>query len=102
MTFFLYPLEVIHPTIGRAKVYALLFVPLFLLAITGMCGGIQYTPIYTYADLWLHIREFNVWFRLLALFIMLFYAFSLFLVRYNWRRSSADRGFILCYAVVKL
>ena len=102
MTFFLYPLEVIHPTIGRAKVYALLFVPLFLLAITGMCAGIQYTSIYTYADLWQHIGEFNVWFRLFTLFIMLFYAFSLFLVRYNWRCSSADRGFVLCYAVVKL
>ena len=99
MTFFLYPLEVIRPTIGRAKVYALLFVPLLVLVFIGMCAGIQYTPIYTYVDLWQHIGEFNVWFRLLTLFIMLFYAFSLFLVRYNWRRSSADRRFILRYAL---
>ena len=99
VTFFLYPLEVIRPAIGRAKVYVLLFVPLLLLAIIGMCAGIQYTPIYSYADLWQHIGEFNVWFRLLTLLVMLFYAFSLFLVRYNWRRSSADRGFILCYAL---
>lgn len=99
MTFFFYPLEVIRPTIGRAKLYGLLFVPLLLLVIIGMCGGIQYTPLYTYADLWQHIGEFNVWFRLLTLLIMLLYAFSLLLVPYDWRRSSADRRFVLCYAI---
>lgn len=99
MTFFLYPLEVIHPTVGRAKVYALLFSPLLLLVFIGMCAGIEYTPIHTYADLWARIGEFNVWFRLFALFVMLFYAFSLFLVPYDWRRSSADRKFILTYAL---
>lgn len=61
MTFFLYPLEVIRPTIGRAKVYVLLFTPLILLVSVGMCAGIEYTTIYTYADLWQHIGEFNVW-----------------------------------------
>ena len=71
MTFFFYPLEVIRPTMGRAKLYGLLFVPLLLLVIIGMCGGIQYTPLYTYSDLWQHIGEFNVWFRLLTLLIML-------------------------------
>ena len=98
-TFFFYPLEVIRPTMSRAKLYGLLFVPLLLLVIIGMCGGIQYTSLYTYADLWQHIGEFNVWFRLLTLLIMLFYAFSLLLVPYDWRQSSADRSFILCYAV---
>lgn len=99
MSYFLYPLEVIRPTVSRAKVYALLFSPLLLLVFVGMCAGIAYTPIYTYADLWQHIGEFNVWFRLLALTVMLFYAFSLFLVPYDWRRSSADRKFILTYAL---
>lgn len=99
MTFFFYPLEVIRPTMSRAKLYGLLFVPLLLLVIIGMCGGIQYTSLYTYSDLWQHIGEFNVWFRLLTLLIMLLYAFSLLLVPYDWRRSSADRGFILCYSV---
>lgn len=98
LTFFLYPLEVIRPTIGRAKVYAQLFVPLLLLVFTGMCAGIEYTTIYTYADLWQHIGEFNVWFRLLALVVMLLYCFSLFLVPYDWRKSSADKKFILLYS----
>lgn len=98
MTFFLYPLEVIQSTISRVKLYALLFTPLILVVAVGMCTGIEYTPIYTYADLWQHIGEFNVWFRLFALLVMLFYCFSLLLVPYDWRKSSADRKFIMTYA----
>lgn len=98
-TFFLYPLEVIRFSVGRVKMYALLFVPLLLLVLVGMCAGIRYTPLYTYADLWQHIGEFNVWFRLLTLLIMLLYAFSLLLVPYDWRRSCVNRRFILCYAI---
>ena len=98
MTFFLYPLEVIRPTISRIKVYALLFIPLMLLVAVGMCAGIEYTPIYTYADLWRHIGEFNVWFRLLTLMVMLLYCFSLFLVPYDWRKSSVDKKFLTFYS----
>ena len=98
MAFFLYPLEVIRPTISRARVYALLFTPLILLVAMGMCAGIEYTPIYTYADLWRHIGKFNVWFRLFSLMVMLFYCFSLFLVPYDWRKSSADKRFITFYS----
>ena len=98
MTFFFYPLEVIHPT-NRTKVYTLLFTPLLMLVLIGICAGIKYTTIYTYTDLWQHIGEFNVWFRLLSLTIMLFYCFALFLVPYDWRESSADRKFIMKYAL---
>lgn len=99
MTFFLYPLEVINPVISRTKVYALLFSPLLLLVFVGMYAGIEYTPIHTYADLWAHLGEFNVWFRLFALIVMLLYCFSLFLVPYDWRKSSVDRKFIMTYAL---
>ena len=97
-TFFFYPLEVIRPIISRTRVYTLLFTPLLVLVFIGMCAGIEYTTIYTYADLWQHIGEFNVLFRLVTLFVMLFYCFSLFLVPYDWRKSSADKAFILRYA----
>ena len=99
MTFFLYPLEVIHPNVSRTRVYVFLFAPLFLLMFLGMCSGIEYTTLHSYADIWQHIGEFNVWFRLLTLVIMLFYGFALFLVPYNWRESSADRTFIMKYAL---
>ena len=99
MTYFLYPLEVIRPTVGRTKVYAILFAPLLLLVSIGLCAGIEYTPLYTYADVWSHIGDFNVLFRLFALVMMLLYCFSLLLVPYDWKRSSADKKFILCYAL---
>ena len=97
MTFFLYPLEVIRPTVNRSKIYVLLFMPLILLVIIGMCAGIEYTPIYSHADMWGKIGEFNVWFRLFALVLMLLYSFALFLVPYDRSRSSADKKFILSY-----
>lgn len=99
MIFFLYPLEVMKPLVNPIKVYILLFTPLLAIAIVGMCAGIVYTPIHTYEDLWAHIAEPNVLFRLFALIVMLFYCFSLFLVRYDWRQSSADRNFIRMYAI---
>lgn len=98
MTFFLYPLEVIRPSAHKSLVYALLFAPLCLLLVIGLWSGIAYTTIYTFADLWQHIGEFNVWLRLVALMVMLFYCFSLFLVPYDWRKSSASKRFIGLYA----
>lgn len=98
MVFFFYPLEMIRP-MNPMKVYALLFTPLLVLFIIGMCAGIQYTTIQTYSDLWQHIAEPNVLFRLFALMVMLLYGFSLFLVPYDWRKSCADRHFIRNYAI---
>ena len=98
MTYFLYPLEVIKPAVSRTKVYTFLFVPLLSLFFLGMCAGIEYTPINTYADLWQHIWEPNVLLRLVTLIVMLFYAFSLFFVPYNWKSSSVSKKFILNYA----
>ena len=99
MTFFLYPLEVIRPVASPARVYSFFFSPLLLLFMIGMCAGIEYTPIYSRADLLAHISEPNVIFRLFTLVVMLFYAFSLFLVSYNRKKSSADSGFIRNYAI---
>ena len=98
MTFFLYPLEVIQPIGSRTKIHFLLFGPLLLLVLIGFCGGIEYTTIHTYADLWQHIAEPTVRFRLLTLCIMLFYAFALFGLSYDFKKSCADRKFICNYA----
>lgn len=95
MTFFLYPLEVIRTSISKVKVYAMLLAPMLILVFVGMCAGIKYTTLNNYADLWLHLGEFNVWFRIFAICTMLFYCFSLFLVPYDWRRSSVDKKFIM-------
>lgn len=99
MAFFLYPLEVIQPTISRTRLYAYIFSPLVLLVFIGLNTGIEYTPIYSFADLWNHIGEPNVIFRIFTLLVLLSYGFALFLVPYDWRRSSADKKFILNYAL---
>ena len=98
MCYFFYPLEVVQFRISRAKVHAILFLPLFLLLFIGVCGGIEYTVIHTYSDLWIHLWEFNVWFRLFALTLMLFYCYALLLLPYDWRKSSASKKHILIYA----
>ena len=98
MIFFLYPLEVIRPTVNSSKIYVLLFMPLILLVIIGMCAGIEYTPIYSYADMWGNIGKLNVWFRLFALVLMLLCSFALFLVPYDWSKSSADIQELFNYA----
>lgn len=97
--YFLYPLEVIRPAGRVARVYAFLFVPLLALGFIGKYVCLEYTAIHTYADLWSHIGEFNVWFRLFALVVMLFYGFSLFLVPYDLQNSRVSRKFVLRYAL---
>ena len=65
LAFFLYPLEVVRP--ARNQVYIYLYIPLLLLAFAGICGGITFTTIHSYKDLWIHIGEVNVWLRLVTL-----------------------------------
>ena len=98
MIYFLYPLEVTHFKTSKNKVCTLLFVPLIVLQIIGLGAGIEYTVINTYADLWQHIREFNVQFRLFTLIVMLSYCFALFLVPFDWHNSSASKKSILRYS----
>ena len=99
IAFFLYPLEVIKPIVNRLKVIVLLFAPMLALFVVGTGTGINYTSIFNISELWDHLGEFNVWFRLLTLVVMLFYGFTLLLVPFDWRESNADRKFILNYAL---
>lgn len=96
--FFIYPLEILRPKWSFSKTFIFLFVPLLIIALVGIGSGIQYTDINSYSELFNHIHEFNVLFRLFALLIMLFYGFALVLVPYDYKNSSADRTFLLSYA----
>ena len=97
LAFFLYPLEVVKPTCNQA--YAFLYVPLLLLAIIGICGGITFTAIPSYDDLCLHIGEVNVWLRLLTLAVMLYYSFAFYKVRVDCCKCKADYLFFRNYSV---
>ena len=99
LAFFLYPLEVVKPTGNHTQVYAFLYVPLLLLAQTGICGGITFTAIHTYHDLWLHLGEANVWLRLLTLAVMLYYCLAFYRVHIDCCKCKADYLFFRNYTV---
>ena len=99
MTFFFYPLAFIRSIIKPGLTYLLLFSPPIALFIIGMFSGIEFTPLHTYSDIWHNIGKLDVIFRLFTVIVMVSYAFSLFLVPYEWQKSSADRKFILRYSI---
>ena len=98
MAFFIYPLALIKPKDSRLKTYVSLFGLPTILVVIGMCAGIPYTPIYTHAQLAENILKPDVIFRLTVLFVMLFYGFVLFFIKYDFKNSSASKGFLMHYA----
>ena len=94
---FLYPLEVVRPTGNHVQVYGFLYVPLLLLAFIGICGGITFTTLPSYDDLWLHIGEVNVWIRLLTLIVTVYYTFAFYRVRIDCCKCKADYIFFRKY-----
>ena len=77
----------------------MLFLPFFFFTIPGVL--MPTTRLYTLPQLWQHIGEFNVWWRLLSMLttMVMFYAFLLRLP-FNWRYSSADRRWVRRYALL--
>ena len=99
MTFFFYPLAVIRSIIKPGRTYAMLFAPPIVIIAIGMFSGIDYTILNTHSDIWNNIWKPDVILRLFASIVMFVYAFALFLVPYEWNKSSADRKFILKYSL---
>lgn len=99
ITFFFYPLSIIRSIHNPIRTYALLFSPPIIIYIVGMFCGIEYTSLYTFSDIWLNIGKPDVLLRILAVIVMIVYAFSLFLVTYDREKSRADHTFISRYAL---
>lgn len=99
MTFFFYPLARIGSLIKPGRTYLGLFVPPIIILVIGMFSGIEYTTLSTHSDIWHNIGKPDVMLRMFALVTMLVYAFALFLVPYDWRKSSANKRFILKYSL---
>ena len=99
LALFLYPLEVVKPAGNHTQVYAFLYVPLLLLALIGICGGITFTAIHTYNDLWLHIAEANVWLRLITLIGMIYCPFVFYRARLDCCKCKEDYNFFRNYAL---
>ena len=99
MLLLLYPLELIRPVNDRSNLYLRMYAPLVLMAVWGICGGVSYTPLLSVGDLWQHIGQANVLFRLLTLVVLPFYGFLLCRIRYRWRETRTDKAFLRFFAV---
>lgn len=96
---YLYPIEVINKKWFTLKRLFQLFAPgivliAILLLVCPHCRELQ-----SVSDIWLYIGEFNVWFRVAALFLCLVpYTLMLYFIPYNWRESSISSREIIRYA----
>ena len=95
----LYPISVIRPDWLTPRRFAILFLPTLILAITYLFFTSQWTLLHNAQDVWEHIREANVIVRLIPLVLMFPYCFLLFLLPYNYHKSSADRMWIWNYSL---
>lgn len=95
---YLYPLEVIKPGWLTPKRLSLLFLPWLL--IWGVCIMIypDFRDLSSFSDIILYIGEFNVWFRLLILFLCFIpYTILLLCIPHKWQQSSVDNKWIFKY-----
>lgn len=98
---YLYPIEVINKNWFTLKRLLQLFVPgiipiAVLLFVCPHCRELQ-----SVSDIWLHIGEFNVWFRVATLFLCLIpYTLMLYFIPYNWKKCSVSSRGIIHYAFV--
>lgn len=95
----LYPISVIRPDWLTPRRFAILFLPTLILAISYLFFTSQWTLLHDVQDVWEHIGEANVIVRLIPLALMFPYCFLLFLLPYNYHKSSADRMWISNYSL---
>lgn len=92
-----YPIEVLHTHINRTYISLLFFVPLLAIAFVGLYAGIDYIPIYTYANLQMQLTQPDVLFRLFTLFILPLTALVICLLPYDKQITSAYHRYINRY-----
>ena len=89
-----YPIEVINPGwLNLKRGLALASPALFALALP-LCG-VRYQLLTSLSNIGPHITEFNVIVRLTMAGFIFAYAFLLLFIPYNWRKTSADKRWIL-------
>lgn len=98
---FLYPIEVINKSWFTFRRLLQLYSPGVTLIVILLFVRPYCRELHSFFDIWLYIGEFNVWFRVAALFLCLVpYALLLFFIPYNWRESGVSSRGVLHYAFV--
>ena len=77
-----------------------MLLPWLLICLPGLLGGVHFTPLYSTADLMDHLDEWNVWWRLTVVPLIMSYALMPVFLPYRWRESSASRKWIWTYVTI--
>ena len=96
---YLYPIETISPGWLTWKRAFLLFLPWIFITLLLVMLPIQFRTLSSFAEIWKYAGEFNVWFRLFMLVIIVPYSFILFYVPHNWMKSSVSNKWIYFYTL---
>lgn len=98
-TVYLYPIAVINSEWLSRKRGAMLIAPWIAVAVLLFVLPLEFRPLHSFGELTDHIREFNVWCRLLLTCVIPVYAFFLFYVPYNWMKSGVTYRWIYYYTL---
>ena len=94
----LYPIAVLRPDWLKRKQFFFLFLPVAVFALLFLFFSGNWTPLPYSKDIWENIGAPDVIARLVSLFCMIPYCFILFVLPYNYRKSSASFRWILFYS----
>lgn len=95
----LYPLIVVRPDWLTRKHSFFFFLPTAVLPVIYLFFLGNWTPLLAPADIWANWMKPDVLVRLLGLFTMLPYCLILFLLPYNYHRTSATFQWVLNYSL---
>lgn len=100
MLLYLYPLEIINSAWLSRKRAILFFLPGVLLVLSLWFIRPFARDLFSFADIWTYIGEFNVWYRLLVLlFGLSFYSVLLYFIPYSWMRATVYHSWIVLYTL---
>lgn len=100
MLLYLYPLEIINSAWLSRKRAILFFLPGVLLVLSLWFIRPFARDLFSFADIWTYIGEFNVWYRLLVLlFGLSFYSVLLYFIPCSWMRTTVYHSWIVLYTL---
>ena len=96
-----YPVEVMRPRWMTFRRVLPMLIPWIVLCVPAFFVGSGYfTPLHSTADLAEHMGEWNVWWRLMVIPLIIFNATLPLMLPYRWRESSASRVWIRAYVMM--
>lgn len=97
---YLYPVEAINSGWLTKKRLLLLFFPAMVMTILFILFRLDFRELKSFHDLLENFYEFNVWIRVVILFMAILpYTIMLFLIPYNWMKSRVYNRWITFYTL---